>query len=334
MKRGMHYGWRLLVGMLFVLRAMHMHAAHTPTSDMERELEAQSTSNKEIIVTIIEDVVGTMRKASPGDVGPYEYAHKQFSSHAMLFNRIPIMQESLYDRINSVLSEKKGRSTVYVPMYDEAYGNASATLYYWDDAGKTWFLLGKEKRGLTTPNPYWVWFNFGGSRDEGEADPLDTARREALEETAGKRDAVGKETGPVTILPNDQQLFTKPFYTSVKDRPYHVETKPFKTPYGIAFFLRVKDKVEPTDIKKVADARRAAARKSGERTHIEKTEWRWVDAEEFLHWVQSSDKKNLRYEKLDKNVNVYAIYKETFMNEHVADYVRAIIAEGKKRRRR
>ncbi len=76
------------------------------------------------------------------------------------------------------------------------YKNTCFTAYRWDENGNTWVLLGKEKRGHGTrrrhrgpgPRPELriEWLDFCGGKEPEDGNSWQTAKREALEETAGQ----------------------------------------------------------------------------------------------------------------------------------------------------
>ncbi len=190
----------------------------------------------------------------------------------------------------------------------DPYVNGAANWYFWDTTGKTWLLLGKERRKTGE-----YWYNFGGKKDgkdiiearqKGMEPSLYTAIREGREETAAT----------LLYLKNDPNI--KPFYTPTKVFALQMD-KP-KEPYTAIYFVRVKDKVDPKDIA-------AAAQALGPGAHVEKTAWAWVEAKDFLQWAQTARRGDV-YKGLDKPL--YPIYLTTLQDPNVVQYLFEIIEKG------
>jgi hypothetical protein len=175
------------------------------------------------------------------------------------------------------------------------YHSASVTPYYWDKKGRTWFLLGKEKRTKGT-----FWYNFGGARDNSDCNSLHTAQREGKEETAMQIQFSSKP-----------RVQVKPFYLYAKN-PLHVSIKaPFR-PHSVAYFLPVTCKINPKKMKYAAKRHR----------HVEKYDWQWVLAEDLIQAVQN------RSQLPGLNAPIYPIYAQTLRNPYVLQHVQKIIATG------
>ncbi len=125
------------------------------------------------------------------------------------------------------------------------YENASVTPIHWTRDGTALVLLGLERRKESGE----VWCDFFGKRDsEDNNNPLVTAKREALEESANQ----------LRFLEN----------------PLHRED----TKSTIYFTWETKY-IDPQEIRESADKLRAA----GKGRHIEKTDWKWVTLEDLLN---------------------------------------------------
>ena len=116
--------------------------------------------------------------------------------------------------------------------------------YQWDKKGTLWVLIGQEKR-----HSGYAWFDFCGKKDRKDKKPLNTALREAKEETAG-------------------QLKFRRF----KGRPFS-----YHDGSTIHYVLHAYY-INPDNIK--AAAKRL--RRKGRGRNIEKTAWKWVKAKDLL----------------------------------------------------
>ena len=123
---------------------------------------------------------------------------------------------------------------------DTKYKTACVLPYHWLENGTTLVLLGKEKR-LSGD----AWLDFCGHVEDRDKDSVQTALREAREETAGQLSFIFVER-PCEFA-----------------RRKHVD-------YVLP--------VEYVPIKKIEKAAQ-----SGYFRHIEKTEWKWVRAKDLLH---------------------------------------------------
>jgi len=138
-------------------------------------------------------------------------------------------------------------STIFTAEALEKYENASVTPIFWTKNGTALVLLGKEKREQAGI----VWCDFFGKKDKNDGDdPLITAKREALEESAGKLD-----------------LFKDPLhrYQGRQNR-------------STVHFIWETKYVDPQNIRNNANELRA----TGKGSHIEKTDWQWVTLEDLL----------------------------------------------------
>lgn len=139
-------------------------------------------------------------------------------------------------------------STIFTAALEE-YKNASVTAINWDENNTPFVLLGKEERKDSGGRA--VWCDFFGRKDKKDGDdPLVTAKREALEESADQLDLVG-------------------------DPLYRYRGK--KNRSTVHFFWRAKY-VAPRDINKCANGLRAA----GKGHDIEKTAWHWAKLQDLL----------------------------------------------------
>ncbi len=116
--------------------------------------------------------------------------------------------------------------------------------YQWDKKGTLWVLIGQEKR-----HEGYVWFDFCGKKDRKDEKPLNTALREAAEETAG------------------QLKFHR-----IKEKPFF-----YRDGSTIHYVLHAYY-INPDYIK--AAAQRLQSKGRGR--NIEKTAWKWIKAKDLL----------------------------------------------------
>lgn len=139
-------------------------------------------------------------------------------------------------------------TTIFTAEALVEYKNASVTPIFWEKDDTALVLLGKEKRKKAGT----VWCDFFGRKDKKDGgDPLVTAKREALEESAGQLN-----------------LLEDPLYR-------YQGTKNTST---VHFIWKV-GYVDPQDIHSHA----AQLREIGKGDHVEKTDWRWVKLEQLLN---------------------------------------------------
>lgn len=189
--------------------------------------------------------------------------------------------------------------------------SASVTPYYFDQNGKTWFLLGKESRSTGV-----YWYSLGGKKDIGDRGSLQTALREGFEESA------------YTLEWSDETAALQPFYMSAGQRgqKFFIQTTKPSEPYSVAYFLRAKEQVKPTVMEEAKKKLTPEKKKK-----VEKIEWQWVNAQDFLSWVQKSEADDLHYPPLGVDARLYPVYKQTLNFKAVQDHIQEIIDIGKKR---
>ncbi len=140
-------------------------------------------------------------------------------------------------------------STIFTAALEEEYKNASVIPISWTKDGTALVLLGEEKRRDSGGER--VWCDFFGKRDRKDrGNPLITAQREALEESAGQL-----------------KFFGKPLYC------YQGK----KNRSTVHYFWEAKY-IEPRNIHKSAGLLRTAGKGHG----IEKTTWLWVELADLL----------------------------------------------------
>lgn len=151
--------------------------------------------------------------------------------------------------------------TIGIAKYQpHEYKNVCFTAYRWDEDGNTWILLGKEKRGYRArrqhrgpgPRPELriEWLDFCGGKEPEDENSLQTAKREALEETAG------------------QLKFREGMILTYRGR---------RNRYTIHYIAPVQY-IDPYLIEQAAEK----LRKEGLGKGIEKIEWRWVKLQDLL----------------------------------------------------
>jgi len=135
------------------------------------------------------------------------------------------------------------------------YQSVSVMPYQWDKNGTLWILLGKEKRKSTS-----IWSDFYGKKEKTNKKPLQTALKIVKKETAGQ----------------------------LKIRRSKNESFSYQDGSTLHFILPT-HYINP---KKIESAARQLQKK-GKKNDIEKTEWKWVKAENLLR-----EKTNLTLRQL------------------------------------
>lgn len=123
--------------------------------------------------------------------------------------------------------------------------------YNWTADGTTQVLLGQEKRRFGD-----CWFDFCGTRDKRDKNPLETAVRELNEETAYQ----------LTFFRYPKAI--KYFISEKKD------PKSQKVIGNVVHYLLPVKYIDPAKIKYAAQ--------TGKFKHVEKQEWKWVKAQDLL----------------------------------------------------
>jgi len=149
-----------------------------------------------------------------------------------------------------------------VTLSSASYAGTGAGILPLFDDGTV--LLGKELRGRPGQAPRYVWSDFGGRQDRGETLPQ-TALREFKEETA-------------------HYTFPKVSINQVINAPYvdHIHRV---GSYRMYFVPLHGAKPSIADIVKNA---KKAKQKLGHKAHVEKAEWKYVNAQQFLNAVKAN----------------------------------------------
>ena len=150
------------------------------------------------------------------------------------------------------------------------YENAGVTPIYWTKKdGTALVLLGKEKRGRAGE----VWCDFFGKKDEEDNNnPIVTAKREAEEESAGQLVLYGE---PLHVFQGKKNKST---VHCIWEAEY----------------------IDPQEIQESAKKLEAVAKRKGRRSHVEKTNWKWVTLKNLLegetglklHWTLEKKLEN------------------------------------------
>lgn len=171
----------------------------------------------------------------------------------------------------SLLNEKK-----YIKQ-TTAYTRTSVTPIYVAEKGTPYVLLSQENHDEQGR----IWTNFSGGIEKIDNDnPLETAKREAFEESAHQ------------LILSGEPLFQHQDEDS-----------------RLVYFIWLVDYIDPQLIRDSAQKLREIERETGEDFHIEKLDWQWIKLSDLLN--NSIDLKLQKF--FEKKLN-HPIIKEEFFN--------------------